>query len=128
MKGKKIPGCKLVAKRKMRKWEDELKAEDKAEDEAEDEAKPEPEDKAEDEVKAEDIRGFIAKSGSEILRSVEIFDLYQGKHLEANEKSIAFKLIFQSDERTLKEKEVLDQFEKIITLVQNKYNARLRSR
>jgi phenylalanyl-tRNA synthetase beta chain len=81
-----------------------------------------------DEVKAEDIRGFIAKSGSEILRSVEMFDLYQGKHLGANEKSIAFKLIFQSDERTLKEKEVLDQFEKIITLVQNKYNARLRSR
>ena len=45
---------------------------------------------------------------------------------DSNEKSIAFKLTYSDNERTLTEKEVMDSFENIINKVTNNLNVKLR--
>ncbi len=63
-------------------------------------------------VNSEDVRALILASGEEgwgretPLASAEAFDLYEGRQIEAGTKSLAFRLIFQSLERTLTEAEV----------------------
>ena len=42
-------------------------------------------------------------------------------------KSIAYKLVFKAIDRTLKEEEVMEVFNKIIKEVEEKYDAKLRS-
>ena len=74
------------------------------------------------------IKDFILAIGGEFLSTVDTFDLFSGKHLKSGEKSIAFKLLFQSNERTLTEEEVNEKFEEIISKVTEEFNARLRGR
>ena len=80
----------------------------------------------EKDVSAETIEKQIKKTGGRLLKKVDIFDLYTGENVSENEKSIAFKLLFSDDKRTLTEKEVMDIFNKIIEEVTEKLNAKLR--
>ena len=61
-----------------------------------------------------------------LIKSVSIFDLYKGGKLGHSKKSIAFRIHFQSPDRTLNEKEVSKIFNKIIRDAEKKFNARLR--
>jgi len=48
-----------------------------------------------------------------LLKSVELFDVYEGSQIEKGKKSLAFSLTFGADERTLKDEEA----EKEITMI-----------
>ena len=69
----------------------------------------------------------IWEAGGNYLQSVEIFDVYRGKQVAANQKSFAFNLTFQSNERTLTETEVDGDLTKILKSLESQFNARLRS-
>ena len=75
-----------------------------------------------------DIENTIKKSGGRLLESVYIFDYYAKDNIEDNKKSLAFKLTFTDNSRTLEEKEVMDIFNKIISDVVTKHNAILRDK
>ena len=60
---------------------------------------------------------MIEIAGGELLLDSDLFDIYEG-NLEAEQKSLAFHLIFQSPERTLTDKEVDGLFAKIVKAVQ----------
>lgn len=77
-------------------------------------------------VSAETVEKQIKKTGGRLLKKIDIFDLYTGENVAENKKSIAFKLLFSDDKRTLTEKEVMDIFNKIIEEVSEKLNAQLR--
>jgi phenylalanyl-tRNA synthetase beta chain len=77
-------------------------------------------------LEAEELRLYISKAGQPLAQEVVVFDLFQGKHLEAGKKSIGFRIRFQSKERTLKDREVSKVFEEIINQVEKKFNAKLR--
>ncbi len=47
------------------------------------------------------------------VETVTVFDVYEGKGLAEGKKSLAFSLVFRSDERTLNDKEVNQAFETI---------------
>jgi phenylalanyl-tRNA synthetase beta chain len=79
-----------------------------------------------DDVKAAELENLIYKIGNPLVKKVDVFDLYMGKHLGENKKSIAFRIRFQSSERTLNEKEVSKIFNKIISDAGRTYNATLR--
>lgn len=49
-----------------------------------------------------------------VLESVQVFDIYSGKGLPADHKSIACKLVFRNPERTLTDKEVNTVFQNIL--------------
>jgi len=61
------------------------------------------------------------------LTGVALFDLYQGDQLPAGKKSLAFRLTFQSPDRTLTDEEVAGYFENITHSLTEKFGAVLRS-
>ncbi len=74
----------------------------------------------------EEIMAEIKKVGKEILTNISIFDVYTGPNVLETEKSVAFKLTFQSNNRTLQEEEVMAIFNEIMTTVKTKFNCKVR--
>ena len=77
-------------------------------------------------VTYEQVIKFIRKSGSNLLKSIELFDLFENESLGKEKKSMAFNLEFYSEERTLTEAEVEKEFNYIIASVTKNFNAVLR--
>jgi phenylalanyl-tRNA synthetase beta chain len=59
-----------------------------------------------EDVLAASVESSIRGHAGPLLRSVTLFDIYRGRPLEAAEKSLAYRLEFGTDERTLVESEV----------------------
>ena len=70
----------------------------------------------------------IKNNGGRLLVDIDVFDLYIGDKIEENTKSIAFKLKFQDNTKTLTDGEVMNLFHKIIDGVTNKLYAKLRDK
>ena len=79
----------------------------------------------ENNVESEVIKSQIKKSGGRLLDSIDVFDLYA--NIEEGKKSIAYKLVFKDPSRTLSDEEVMEVFNKIISEVESKTGAKLRS-
>ncbi|WP_277673505.1 phenylalanine--tRNA ligase subunit beta [Piscibacillus halophilus] len=75
---------------------------------------------------AKQLEDAIKEQGQPHLETVRVFDVYQGEHMEEGKKSIAFNLIFQNDERTLKDEEIEEARQKIVKHLENEYQAVLR--
>jgi len=74
------------------------------------------------ETKVVEVMNVIYSAGGEILRDVDLFDIYEGGGVEENKKSLAFHLIFHSKKEPLSDKKVKDVFDKVIkTLNQNPF-------
>jgi len=55
---------------------------------------------------AEEIRAAIRAGGGDLLRGIEVFDLYRGEQLGEGRKSVALRLEFRASDRTLTDEEV----------------------
>jgi phenylalanyl-tRNA synthetase beta chain len=58
------------------------------------------------EVTAVAVRDAVLEGGGELLRSAEVFDLYEGEQLGEGRKSLALRLEFRAADRTLTDEEV----------------------
>ncbi len=76
-------------------------------------------------TESEVIKSQIKKSGGRLLDSVEVFDVYE--NIEEGKKSIAYKLVFKDQNKTLLDDEVMEVFNKVIKEVEIKVGAKLRS-
>jgi phenylalanyl-tRNA synthetase beta chain len=63
---------------------------------------------ADRELPAERIRATVVAAGGELLRTVKIFDVYEGEQVPAGKRSLALRLEFQAADRTLTDAEVAD--------------------
>jgi len=72
------------------------------------------------------VEKCLQEAGIDFLESVQFFDEYRGKQLEKGKKSIAFSLTFRLRERTLRKEEVDEAESKILKVLSEKLNARLR--
>ena len=79
-------------------------------------------------VTVKELMDQIRKSGGRLLTNIDVFDVYVGENVAEDEKSVAFSLTFSDPTKTLSDEEVTVVFEKIITEVENKLNAKLRSK
>lgn len=61
-----------------------------------------------------EIEKVFDKLSKNLLQSYELFDIYQGENLGTGKKSVAYKLIFQSSEKTLADDDVNPIVNKII--------------
>ena len=77
-------------------------------------------------VLAEDVLALIRKSGKEYLVNLELFDLYTGENIGADEKSIAIKLTLQDTNKTLESAEIDKIVNSILKRLEYAFNARLR--
>ena len=75
---------------------------------------------------SENIEKVIKKAGGKLLTNIEVFDVYVGENISSNEKSIAYKLTFLDNNKTLTDEEVMELFNKIIKEVESKCNAKVR--
>jgi phenylalanyl-tRNA synthetase beta chain len=57
-------------------------------------------------VSAAEVEDAVRKGGGELLRSVRVFDLYEGDQVGAGKKSLALRLEFRADDRTLTDEDV----------------------
>lgn len=78
------------------------------------------------EVTSAEIATLIKKSGGSSLANIEVFDVYAGKGIEENKKSIAYSLTFEKMDRTLTDEEINDSLSKIIDMIEKKLGAELR--
>lgn len=77
-------------------------------------------------IQSSDIMKVIKKAGGKTLTNIEVFDVYMGKGIEEDKKSIAFSLTFEDYTKTLTDEEVTLLFEKVIHEVEKTYQATLR--
>jgi phenylalanyl-tRNA synthetase beta chain len=77
-------------------------------------------------VPAQDIQDTIRQEVGDLLKDVDIFDLYQGKGIAAGQKSIALSLTLQHSSRTLVDEEVVDLMGRVIVALKGRFNAELR--
>ncbi len=80
------------------------------------------------EVLSETIENIIKKTAGRYLKEITVFDVYTGKNIEENQKSIAYSLTFNDPTKTLTDEEVMKLFGKIIEAVETKIGAKLRDR
>jgi phenylalanyl-tRNA synthetase beta chain len=58
------------------------------------------------EIAAAAVRKIVIDGGGEYLRSADVFDLFEGEQLGAGRKSLALRLEFRAEDRTLAEEEI----------------------
>ncbi len=73
------------------------------------------------------IKECIESLNIDYVDGIEFFDVYRGKQVEKGKKSIAFRLIFRADDRTLKSEEVDALQEKILENLNKILGVKLRT-
>ena len=76
---------------------------------------------------AGDIRRVIKKYGGAILESAEVFDVYTGPQVPEGKKSIAFSLLFRSEDRTLTDDDVAAKITAMLKALDKDFGAALRA-
>jgi phenylalanyl-tRNA synthetase beta chain len=74
-----------------------------------------------------EIISLVKSIDKDLIKSVKIFDIYQGENIESGKKSIAFSVTFEPKDKTLSEDDIEQISKKIIYVVQSKTLATLRS-
>ena len=77
-------------------------------------------------VQFAEIEKIAYETEKKLLKSVELFDVYEGKNLEAGKKSYAVSFMLQDENATLNDKQIDKVMQKLITNLQNKLDAKLR--
>ena len=73
------------------------------------------------------VRDLITQTGRALVRSVVLFDIYRGEQVGAGKKSLAYRLTYQADDRTLTDEEVANLRAKIVYRLERELGAKLRS-
>ena len=73
-----------------------------------------------------DVIKTINKVSDKTLQDVSVFDVYEGENISSDKKSVAFSLLFNGIDHTLKDDDVMISFNKIIQEITGKYKALLR--
>ena len=72
------------------------------------------------------IKALAFKTERQILRSVNIFDVYEGSNLPAGKKSYAVSFVLQDEEKTLNDKQIEKTMSKLITVYEREVGAQIR--
>ena len=72
------------------------------------------------------IEKEIQKHSNGIIKDVYLFDEYKGEHVDNDKKSLAYRIIYQSKDETLKDKTIEKIQEEILNSLEQKFNATLR--
>ena len=59
-----------------------------------------------DGIAAADVMTYFAEYANDYIENIELFDYYKGKNMPPDKKSLAFRVIYRSPERTLTDTEV----------------------
>lgn len=77
-------------------------------------------------ISSKSLCDTILKFSDNNLEDVKLFDVYEGKQIANDMKSLAYKLIFRACDRTLTEDEINSVMQKIIDALKSEHDAILR--
>jgi len=77
--------------------------------------------------KTQDLVNIISEVDKNLIRSVKVFDVYQGENIPTDKKSIALNVTIQSSEKTLTDTDLEKVNQLIISTVESKSGAKIRS-
>ena len=80
----------------------------------------------EEAVPAEQLVAEIRAVEPNLIESVHLFDVYAGDQVAAQHKSLAFSLRLRSGERTLEDREADAVVKRVLSRLQQRFDARLR--
>jgi len=78
-------------------------------------------------VNYQELYQTAKKNKSPFIKSVNLFDVYEGKNLPEGKKSYAMSFELLNEEKTLEEKEITEVMDSLIKAFQKEFNAELRS-
>jgi phenylalanyl-tRNA synthetase beta chain len=77
-------------------------------------------------IPAAEVTALIEKEGGSLLRGADLFDIYDGASIPTGKKSLAYHLTFMSKDRTLTDKAVRKNRDRIVKRLNREIGARLR--
>ncbi|WP_347332342.1 phenylalanine--tRNA ligase subunit beta [Marinimicrobium locisalis] len=77
-------------------------------------------------VAAQSLLDCVKNNAGEQLRDLKVFDLYMGKGIDPQRKSVALGLTFQDPSRTLNEEEINASIERVVKRLEEEFSATLR--
>ena len=77
--------------------------------------------------KVQDLLNIISEVDKNLIRSVKVFDVYEGENIPDDKKSIALNVAIQSSEKTLNDGDLEKINQLIISTVESKSGAKIRS-
>tara|TARA_Y100000741_G_scaffold7908_1_gene6626 strand:- start:59 stop:2467 length:2409 start_codon:yes stop_codon:yes gene_type:complete len=78
-------------------------------------------------IKVQDLTKLITSIDKKLIKSVKVFDVYEGENIPSNKKSIALNVTIQSSEKTLNDSDLEKINNLIISTVESKSSAKIRS-
>ena len=76
-----------------------------------------------DQVTVDHINKTILEINHCVIKKVELFDIFRGKQIQQGYKSVAFSIVFQSEERTLTDEEVDKMMEDVKIILKDRFHA-----
>ncbi|MDE7023632.1 MAG: phenylalanine--tRNA ligase subunit beta, partial [Ligilactobacillus sp.] len=77
-------------------------------------------------VTNQQIEDCIRKNGGAFLKDIKLFDVYQGEHIMAGFKSLAYTLVYSDPNATLQDEAVTKAFEKVQAKLVEEFKADIR--
>ncbi|MDI6827706.1 MAG: phenylalanine--tRNA ligase subunit beta [Armatimonadota bacterium] len=79
-----------------------------------------------DEIPYSRVKEVLEEGAGDLLEGATLFDLYKGPPLPAGQKSLAFRMVFRSPTKTLRDEEVDERMARIRSLLADKLTASFR--
>jgi phenylalanyl-tRNA synthetase beta chain len=79
-----------------------------------------------EEITAGQVEEIIRNKGGKLVEEVKLFDIYKGSQIEEGYKSMAYSIVYRSDEKTLSEEDITKVHNKIVNSLVNQVGASLR--
>ena len=80
-----------------------------------------------DDVQVSSVENEILDIETDIIEEIKLFDIYKGKSIASDKKSLAFSIRFRSAEKTLTDNEVDELYARIVKKLEDNLGAELRS-
>lgn len=79
-----------------------------------------------EEITAGQVEEIIRNKGGRLIEEVKLFDIYRGSQIQEGYKSMAYSIVYRSDEKTLSEEDITKVHNKIVNSLVNQVGAALR--
>jgi len=79
-----------------------------------------------EDIKASELLTLIKKTGGNLVKKAEVFDIYQGEHIEEGYKSVSLNIVYEDKEKTLKAEEVNAVHENVLKQLLERFEAKQR--
>lgn len=77
-------------------------------------------------IRVGDVLSVLQNGGGPLLENADLFDIYDGAGVPEGKESMAFRLVFRSADKTLKDEEVNEIMERIIKIIEENLEGEVR--